>query len=115
MEQASSVEQVTPDTASWLLAEGAMLIDVREPEEWSAGRAPQAVHIPLGELGARLGEIDGQAKVVVICRSGARSDRAAQALVGHGLSAVNLAGGMQAWQAASLPVVKDGGEPGVVV
>jgi rhodanese-related sulfurtransferase len=50
----------------------------------------------------------------MICRSGGRSGRAAEALVGLGLPAVNLAGGMQAWHSACLPVVADGGEPGEV-
>jgi rhodanese-related sulfurtransferase len=114
MEQAVTVEQITPDTAVCLLSEGAALIDVRELEEWAMGRAPQAVHIPLGELGSRLGELPADRKLIMICRSGGRSGRAAETLVGLGLPAVNLAGGMQAWHSAALPVVADGGVPGEV-
>ena len=114
MDQPQAVEQIGPDVAVRLLAQGAALIDVRELEEWRTGRAPEAVHIPLGELVARLSELPTDRKLIMVCRSGGRSDRAASALVELGLSAVNLAGGMQAWQAASLPVVADGGLPGEV-
>ncbi len=108
-------EQVTAEVAARLVEEGdSVLIDVREPEEWRVGRAPQAIHIPLGELGARLGELPSDRTLIMVCRSGGRSDRAASALVGLGLPASYLAGGMQAWQAASLPIVADGGGPGVV-
>ncbi|MGA3215968.1 MAG: rhodanese-like domain-containing protein [Acidimicrobiales bacterium] len=114
MEQALTVEQVVPDAAARLLEEGAVLIDVREPEEWLVGRAPQAVHIPLGELGSRVSELPSDRKLIMVCRSGGRSGRAALALVQYGLTAVNLAGGMQAWKSASFPVVADGGVPGEV-
>ena len=114
MEQDMNVEQVTPDAALSLLAGGAALIDVRELEEWQVGRAPQAVHIPLGQLASELVALPNDRKLIVVCRSGGRSNRAAAALVAHGLPAVNLAGGMQAWQAAALPVVADEGVPGQV-
>lgn len=114
VDQSQGVEQVGPEGAVRLLDEGAVLIDVREPEEWQAGRAPQAVHIPLGQLGDRIGELPEGRKLVMICRSGGRSGVAATALAERGLPALNLSGGMQAWQAAALPVVKDGGEPGEV-
>jgi rhodanese-related sulfurtransferase len=115
MDQSQTVEQIGPDAAVALLAQGAALIDVREPEEWQMGRAPQAVHIPLGELAARLGELPTDRDLIMVCRSGIRSDTAAAAVVGRGLRALNLAGGMQAWNAASFPVVADGGIPGEVV
>jgi rhodanese-related sulfurtransferase len=114
MDEALSVDEITPEAAVSLLARGAMLIDVREPEEWLLGRAPQAFHIPLGDLGSRLAELPRDRKLIMICRSGARSGRAAETLVESGLPAVNLAGGMQAWSAACLPVVADGGAPGEV-
>ncbi|MGA2529017.1 MAG: rhodanese-like domain-containing protein [Acidimicrobiales bacterium] len=114
MEEALSVDEITPEAAVTLLAGGAVLIDVREPEEWLLGRAPQALHIPLGDLGGRVGELPRDRQLIMICRSGARSGRAAEVLVERGLPAVNLAGGMQAWSAAALPVVADGGAPGQV-
>jgi rhodanese-related sulfurtransferase len=110
----NTVEQVGPEEATELIAGGAALVDVREPGEWQVGRAPQAIHIPLAELGARLDELPADRTLVIVCRSGARSQAAAAALVDAGLPAVNLEGGMQAWQAASLPVVADGDLAGEV-
>jgi rhodanese-related sulfurtransferase len=92
-----------------------VLLDVREAEEWTAGHAPRARHIPLGELPARAAELDNEARVVCICRSGNRSGRATAWLRANGIDAVNMAGGMGAWDAAGLPVVDDHGHPGVVV
>ena len=63
------------------LPEGAYLLDVREDDEWVAGHAPDAVHIPLGELGGRAEQVPRDQEVYVICRSGSRSAYAAQALV----------------------------------
>jgi rhodanese-related sulfurtransferase len=89
----------------------AVLVDVREQDEWTAGHAPGARHIPLGEVGVRHGEIPRDCDVYVICRSGARSARAAQALAGGGWTTRNVADGMQGWQAAGRPVVTDSGAP----
>jgi rhodanese-related sulfurtransferase len=87
------------------------LLDVREDDEWAAGYAPGAVHIPMGELSARAGEIPRDETIYVICRSGARSARAAAALAGAGWQAVNVAGGMQDWAAAGRPMTTDSGAP----
>ncbi len=87
----------------------AWLLDVREDDEWAAGHAPDATHIPLGELGARATEVPRDQQIYVICRSGARSARAAQALNGAGWQAINVAGGMQDWAAAGRPMVTDSG------
>jgi rhodanese-related sulfurtransferase len=78
----------------------ARLVDVREPDEWTAGHAPGALHIPLGDLGARYQEIPQDGAVYVICRSGARSNRAAHALVDAGWQALNVSDGMFGWHAA---------------
>jgi rhodanese-related sulfurtransferase len=90
---------------------GAYLLDVREHEEWDAGHVPGAVHIPLGELGARYTELDRDLPLYVICRSGYRSDHAAQALAGAGWDASNVADGMMGWQAAGLPMTSESGQP----
>ena len=90
---------------------GAYLLDVREHEEWDAGHAPGAVHIPLGELGARYFELVQGQPVYVICRSGIRSDHAAQALAGAGWDASNVSDGMVGWQAAGLPMTSESGQP----
>ena len=95
-------------------AEGvALLLDVREHEEWAHGRAPGAVHVPMSEL--RSDTVPRDRPVLVICRVGGRSAAVADALVGLGYDAANVAGGMQAWASAGLPVVEGEGRPGKVV
>lgn len=97
-----------------LVRDGAVLLDVREPDEWHAGHAPGATWIPLGRLAAEHGSLPRDRPVLAICRVGGRSAHAAAALVGAGLDARNVAGGMQAWAAAGLPVVTEAGGPGRV-
>src|SRR5713226_9475538 len=80
------------------------LVDVREHDEWDAGHAPGALHIPLGELSARYTEIPQEGTVYLICRSGARSNQAAHALSGAGWDALNVADGMMGWHAAGRPM-----------
>ncbi len=98
-----------PEIAAAAVPDGAWLLDVREDDEWVAGHPPEAIHIPLGQLGARTGELPVDQEIYVICRSGGRSGRAAQALGGAGWRAVNVAGGMQAWAAAGRPMTADSG------
>lgn len=93
------------------LPDGALLIDVREDSEWALGRAPQAKHIPLGDLPSRLGELPKDGPVIVVCRSGGRSARAVAFLLDQGYDAINLDGGMLAWQEGARPMTHDG--PGV--
>ncbi|MFE2041478.1 rhodanese-like domain-containing protein [Streptomyces sp. NPDC059477] len=101
------------------LKDGDFLLDVREHDEWQAGHAAAALHIPIGEFVARYGELTEAApqdgRVHVICRSGARSAQVAQYLVQQGVDAVNVAGGMQVWEAAGHSVVTDNGEAGFVL
>jgi len=74
------------------------LIDVREPAEFAGGTLPHAINIPLGELPNRLGELDRNRRVVLLCRSGGRSANAAQFLASSGFAdVVNLEGGMLAY------------------
>jgi rhodanese-related sulfurtransferase len=95
--------------ASAEVPDGAWLLDVREDDEWAAGHAPGATHIPLGDLGTRATEVPRDTTIYVICRSGGRSARATLALVGSGWDAVNVAGGMQDWAAAGRPMITDSG------
>ena len=90
---------------------GAYLLDVREHEEWDAGHAPGAVHIPLGELGARYTDLDRDRQMTYNGRSGHRSGPAALALAGAGWDAANVSDGMIGWQAAGLPMASASGQP----
>ena len=75
-----------------------VLLDVREPWEFQTARLENSKHIPLREIPARVGEIDHQAEVVVICHHGGRSMQAALFLDRQGFASVhNLAGGVDAW------------------
>ncbi len=94
--------------------DGAWLLDVREPQEWTAGHVPGAWHIPLGQINSRSGEIPRDEMIYVICRSGARSARAVAALTGAGWQARNVAGGMQDWAAAGKPMIAESGTTPVV-
>lgn len=109
-----SVPSIDPAAADERVRAGAFLLDVREPDEWEAGRAPAATLIPLGTLGAEVRRLPEEGEIVVVCRSGARSAKATKALREAGYEALNLDGGMKAWAAAGLPVVMDSGAPGEV-
>lgn len=100
-----------PAVAVPALPDDAWLLDVREPDEWEAGHAPDAHHVPLSELPARVGEVPADRDVVVVCRVGSRSAQAVAWLLHQGRTAVNLDGGMSAWAAAGRPMVSDSGEP----
>jgi rhodanese-related sulfurtransferase len=92
------------------------LLDVREPDEWAAGHAPDAHHVPMMEVPARMAEVPTDAEVVVVCRSGGRSGQVVSYLMGNGWDNVrNLDGGMQAWAAAGRDVVSENGQPARVL
>ncbi len=96
--------------------DAAYLLDVREPDEWAAGHAPGAHHLPMMELPARMGEIPTDTDVVVVCRSGGRSGQVVAYLSGQGWDNVrNLDGGMQSWAAAGRQVVSESGQPARVL
>ena len=77
--------------------ESLTLLDVREDWELGVASVPDVVHIPMGEVADRLGELDRSREVVVLCRSGRRSLQVANFLQQNGFQAVNLAGGILAW------------------
>ncbi len=114
MSPTPDVPAVEPSEAQTSLQAGAILLDVREPDEWNQGHAPDATWIPMGDLAARQGELDADRRIVVVCRSGGRSARVTTALRHAGFDASNLAGGMQAWAAAGFAVVTADGAPGAV-
>jgi rhodanese-related sulfurtransferase/glyoxylase-like metal-dependent hydrolase (beta-lactamase superfamily II) len=110
-----TVVEVTPAAAEELVHAGAVVIDVREPDEWSAGHLPDARLIPMGAVEARIGEIPAEGSTVVVCRSGGRSRAIAKLLTSRRIDAVNLAGGLLAWERSGLPVVTDAGERGEII
>ena len=105
----SGVAAVDTLEATRLINQDALVLDVREDKEFVAGHIPKARHIPLGALASRLGELEKfkNKPIVVNCRSGQRSARACGILKKHGFEkAVNLTGGIMAWESANLPVEK---------
>ncbi|RCK69253.1 rhodanese-like domain-containing protein [Desertihabitans brevis] len=96
------------------IPEDAHLVDVREDDEWAAGHAERAQHLPVTELAERYGELPAEEQLYVICRSGGRSARAVAWLNQSGYTAVNVAGGMGEWQARGLPLVGDSDDPHVI-
>jgi rhodanese-related sulfurtransferase len=105
--------EIDPTAAAARATQGAvLLLDVREAEEWTAGHAQGALHVPLGRLDPAAVPTDRP--IVAVCRSGARSGKAAELLAAAGVEAANLVGGMKAWADAGLPVVRADGSPGTV-
>jgi glyoxylase-like metal-dependent hydrolase (beta-lactamase superfamily II)/rhodanese-related sulfurtransferase len=86
----------------------AVVLDVREPEEFANGHVPGAVNLPQAELATRLNEVPRDHPVLVICQSGFRSLRAAQFLSQCGISDVaNVKGGTEAWRAAAGELIQE--------
>ncbi|MEU6034094.1 MULTISPECIES: rhodanese-like domain-containing protein [Actinomadura] len=92
----------------------AYLLDVREQDEWDAGHAPQAVHIPMAELSDRAAEVPRDRDVYVICRSGMRSAQVTIALNNAGWLAKNVDGGMKRWVEVGRPMDAAGDGPAYV-
>lgn len=85
--------------------DGYTIIDVRRKDEWKTGHVPGATHISLASLENRLTRLEGK-KVLAICRTGSRSKRATSIMNRHGIEALNVKGGMNAWGRAGLPIKK---------
>lgn len=85
---------------------GALLLDVREPFEFHAGHAPDAINIPLGRLGSEHATLPRDREILVICATGNRSATATSALRRLGYDAHNVAGGMAAWGSNGFPVAR---------
>ncbi|MDF3292876.1 rhodanese-like domain-containing protein [Streptomyces silvisoli] len=111
-----AVREVDPLEARGLVGSGAaVLLDVREDDEWAAGHAPEAVHLPLSAVDFGDPKLMESQLFVVVCRSGRRSALVVERLRAAGRAACNLRGGMQAWSVAGLPVTCTGGQPGTVI
>ena len=106
-------EALEPERVAELQRSGeALLIDVRQVEEWERGRIAGSVHIVLEEVTARAGEVPRDRAVVFACRGGGRSAMVADAFRGDGYDAYNMAGGLRAWEQAGLPLEGDEGTVG---
>ena len=100
----AAVEAVSVQQASSALAdEGAVMVDVREPDEIATVAVPGTLNIPLGQLEQRAGEVPTGQRVLVLCNSGNRSQEGAAILRAAGYDAVSVEGGIVAWQEAGLP------------
>ncbi|MFJ2673067.1 MULTISPECIES: rhodanese-like domain-containing protein [unclassified Streptomyces] len=96
-----------------------LVLDVREDDEWAAGHVEGALHVPMSDFVARFGEVteavaEGR-RAYVMCRVGGRSAQVTQYLVQQGVDAVNVDGGMLAWDGAGRPMVTDNGSPAFVL
>ena len=99
-------ETISPAAAKELHDSGAMLIDVRESNEYRNGHAPGAKLISLGVIERRFGEIPKERQILVVCQSGMRSSQAAKILSSNGYQVKNVSGGMANWLRAGLKVVR---------
>ncbi len=92
----------------------AVLLDVREDDEWQRGHAADAQHIPMGEVPVRLEEISRSATLYVVCKMGWRSAKVSDFLARNGFEPINVNGGMATWAEAGRAVVTDDGSPGSI-
>jgi rhodanese-related sulfurtransferase len=99
-------QEINVSEAKAMQDAGAFMLDVREPAEWNELHMPGATLIPLGQLASRLSEVPKDKPVVVVCRSGNRSQQGRDILAANGFTSVtSMAGGMRDWQGAGLPTV----------
>jgi len=108
-EQASSTgnlpASVSVDEAYQLYQDGTFVLDVRTPEEWNEFHAPNTTLIPLDELASRVNELPKDQPIVVVCRSGNRSQAGRDILLQAGYNATSMNGGLTEWRASGHPVV----------
>jgi rhodanese-related sulfurtransferase len=98
------------------LPDDALVVDVREADEFAAGHAPGAIHLAMGDVPARLDELPStDESLPVVCRSGGRSGRTVQWLVQQGFDVVNVEGGMQSWQREGKAMTSENGQEPTVL
>jgi rhodanese-related sulfurtransferase len=96
---------VTVNEAYELAQRGAFVLDVRTPEEWNEFHAPNSTLIPLDQLASRLSEVPRDRQIVVVCRSGNRSQQGRDILLNAGFEQVaSMAGGLNEWRANGFPI-----------
>ena len=96
---------VSVDEAYQMYEEGTFILDVRTPEEWEEYHAPNTTLIPLDELASRVNELPKDEPIVVICRSGNRSQTGRDILLQAGFNATSTDGGLNAWRDSGYPIV----------
>ena len=97
---------VSVSQASALRAQGALLVDVRQPEEWAQGHVPGSALIPIDDLPSRLRDLPRDRKIVVVCHSGKRSRFGRDLLLNAGFTQVaSMSGGLAQWEAQGQPIV----------
>ncbi len=106
--------EIDAKEAGNLFRSGVPILDVREDDEWTAGHIPNTSHIPLGQIPDRFGELP-LGKILVICRVGGRSARAAAFLAEQHYEAINIAGGILAWELAGFEILDANGGQGTVL
>lgn len=109
----NQIENIDVARALELLADGGLLLDVRDDGEWDAGHAAAARHIALSSVPDFVDNLPRDRVIVVVCRAGSRSLRAGNFLLEQGFDAVSLEGGMIAWHDAGVAMVSDHGDPAV--
>ena len=105
MTDAGSLQHVTADEAIELANDGVLLIDVREQWEWDRGHAPHAVLMPMSSFADHVDDLPTDADILVVCQSGGRSFTVASALADGGYRAIDVLGGMGAWEQSGGVVV----------
>ena len=99
-------DQITVQAAHQMYEEGAFLLDVREPDEWEDYRIPDTTLIPLSQLKSRVNEVPRDQEVVVVCRSGNRSQEGRDILLEAGFEKVtSMSGGILEWRQAGYPTI----------
>ena len=98
--------EISVSEASSMRDAGAFVLDVREPDEWNESHIPGATLIPLGQLASRVNEVPKDQEIVVMCRSGNRSQQGRDILLAAGFTNVtSMAGGINQWKAAGFETV----------
>ena len=109
------MSELSHPKGAWERRDDVQFVDCREAYEWNAGRIEGALHVPLnGILAGNVAHIDPGKPVVVVCRSGNRSELGTLMLQARGFDAHNLEGGMEEWEREGLPFSTPEGGPGRV-
>lgn len=99
-----AIQEISVDELATIIEAGGRVIDVREPDEFAAGRVPGAVLVPLASVPQQVERFRGDGTAYVICRSGARSMRACEYVAAQGVAVANVAGGTLAWSSSGRDV-----------